>query len=492
MTGLSRLENILNIAEPTWHVQPGPLLSEFASSTAGETGGLLARVVRSAGREATLELLDRSGVRGRAGGGFPTGHKWWLVSSAETTEKYFVCNANMGDPGRGKESWFLLNDAVKVVEAVAIAAYCTNAHRAYIALPENAKHEIAALENGLRQARDLTMVGPSIMGSGYSLDIELVKTPPSHLAGEETALLEFIEGRPLQPRKKPPLPTSAGLFGKPTAINNLETVLQCRYAIQAGVERYRAFGTSQAPGTMVFTLHGSVCRPGLYELPLGTTLRDMIFVHGRGIRRGTELKGLFPGGIGSAVLDGSALDTPLEFDSLCDAGSELGSGVIIAIGEDVCSVELANQLAEFFHMASCGKCKPCKDGTGRSQLLISKIDELEKPGLDVSERTLPPSKRRPQSQLTIINNLARGISYTDSAKGLDKILDLCEFFKYRGDCHHSIEAANTLISLVKTFRNEFEYHMRHGACDLTHCDGAQASRSGIAAYASGDPRVETV
>lgn len=474
MTGLSRLGSILNITEPAWHVQPGPLMSEFASSTAGEPGSLLSRVAR-AGREATLELLDRSGVRGRAGGGFPTGLKWWLVSSAEGTEKYFVCNANMAEPGRGKESWFLLGDAVKVIEAVAIAAYCTDAHRAYIALPENAQHELAALETGLRQARDLGMLGSSIVGSGYSLDIEIVKTPSAHLAGEETALLEFIEGKPLQPRKKPPMPTSSGLFGKPTAINNLETVLQCRYAIQAGVERYRAFGIGQAPGTMVFTLHGCVVRPGLYELPLGTTLRELISVHGNGPRKNNVLKGIFPGGISSAVLDASALDTPLDFDSLRDAGSDLGSGMIIALGEDVCAVELANQLAEFFHEASCGKCKPCKDGTGRSHILISKIEELEKPGLDVSERMLPPSKRRPQSELTIINNLARGISYTDSVKGLDKILQLCEFFRYRGDCHHSVEAANTLISLVRTFRVEFEYHMRHGVCDIFSSNPAMVS-----------------
>lgn len=475
MTGLSRLGNVLNIIEPAWHVQPGPLMSEFMSSTAGETGSLLARVVHDAGRKAMLELLDRSGVRGRAGGGFPTGHKWWLVSSAEAAEKYFVCNANMGEPGRGKESWFLLTDAAKVIEAVAIAAYCTDAHRAYIALPENAQHELAALETGLRQARDLGMLGPSSMGSGYSLDMKIVKMPPSHLAGEETALLEFIEGKPLQPRKKPPVPASAGLFGKPTAINNLETVLQCRYAIQAGVERYRAFGTAQAPGTMVFTLRGCVDRAGLYELPLGTTLRELISLHGNGLRKNTALKGIFPGGIGSAVLDASALDTPLDFDSLRDAGSDLGSGVIIAIDEDVCAVELANQMAEFFHMASCGKCTPCKDGTGRSHILISKIDQLEKPGLDVSERELPPSKRRPQSQLTIINNLARGISYTDSVKGLDKILHLCEFFKYRGDCHHSVEAANTLISLVTTFRAEFEYHMKHGVCGIFLSDSEMAS-----------------
>lgn|GEM_PF-580546 len=465
MTGPSKLENILKINESTWHVEPGPLMSEFQSAWVnGES--LFAHVTGQMGRESALELLDRACVRGRAGGGFPTGHKWWLVATAAAPEKYFVCNANLAEPGRCKESWFLLTNPEKVVEAVAIAAFCVDSHHAYIAIPEIARDEIAALERALGSAYASGLLSNSAMAPGYPLDIRFVKTPSAHLAGEETALLEFMEGRTLQPRKKPPVPTSVGLFGKPTAINNLETVLQCRYALKTGFELYRAVGTTQAPGTMVFTLRGSVSRPGLYELPLGTTLREAIFTWGNGISSNTSLRGVFPGGITSAVLTSTGLDTPLDFDSLRDAETDLGSGVIIVMDENTCPVELAERVAQFFHAASCGKCAPCKDGTGRAHTLISRIEELEKPGVDISERVLPPSKRAPQSQLTVLNNLARGISYTDSTKGLDKILTLCEFFKYRGDCHHSTEAATALISLIKAFPEEFEHHMRYGMCTL--------------------------
>jgi NADH-quinone oxidoreductase subunit F len=466
MTGPSKLESILKITESTWHVEPGPLMSEFQSTPANDGESLFALVSGQMGRESALELLDRAGVRGRAGGGFPTGHKWWLVATADAPEKYFVCNANLAEPGRCKESWFILTNPSKVIEAVAIASYCTGSHRACIAIPEIARDEIAALESALGSAYASGLLSNSATVSGYPLDIQLVKTPSAHLAGEETALLEFMEGRELQPRKKPPVPTSVGLFGKPTAINNLETVLQCRYALKAGVEAYRTAGVTQAPGTMVFTLRGAVSRPGLYELPLGTPLREAIFSWGNGISSNTALAGVFPGGIGSAVLTSAGLDTPLDFDSLRDAETDLGSGVIIVMDENTCPVELAERVAQFFHAASCGKCAPCKDGTGRAHTLISRIEELEKSGVDISERMLPPSKRPAQSQLTVLNNLARGISYTDSAKGLDKVLTLCEFFKYRGDCHHSVESATTLISLIKAFPEEFEHHMRYGMCTL--------------------------
>ncbi len=473
MIGLSKLENIFEIKESLWNVRPGRLMSELKSPQAGSQDCVLYDVVHRKGREASLDLLDRAGVRGRAGGGFPTGHKWWLVSSSEAEEKFFICNANLAEPGRGKESWLILANPDKVVEAAAIAAYCAGAHRGYIALPEHAHAEIAALEGALKGAYQAGLLGRDVLSSGYGLDLLLAKTPQAHLAGEETALMEFIEGKALQPRKKPPLPTSSGLFGKPTAINNLETVLQCRYALKIGIEAYRALGTPQSPGTMIFSLWGCVNQPGLYELPLGTTLRELIVTNGGGVRAGAELKGLFPGGIGSPLLKPDALNTPLEFDSLREAGSDLGSGTVIAIGEETCAVELATRLARFFHEASCGKCRPCKDGTARTHTMLSKIDQLDRPSVDLEGTSLPASRRAPQPQLTILNNQARGISYTDSAKGLDKISLLCEFFKYRGDCHHSTEAAACVVSLLNAFPEEFNYHMLHGMCKVPEFEAVQ-------------------
>ena len=464
MIGPSKLESIFEIKESSWNVKPGRLMSELESPQAGSEDCVLYDVIHRKGREASLDLLDRAGVRGRAGGGFPTGHKWWLVSSAQAEDRFFICNANLAEPGRGKESWLILANPAKVIEATAIAAYSAGAHLAYIALPGHAQAEIAALERALESAYQAGLLGTDVLSSGYDLDLMLVKTPPAHLAGEETALMEFIEGKALQPRKKPPLPTSAGLFGKPTAINNLETVLQCRYALKIGAEAYRALGTPQAPGTMIFSLWGCVNQQGLYELPLGTTLRELIAINGGGVHPDTKLKGLFPGGISSPILKRSALDTPLDFDSVREAGSDLGSGTVIVIGEDTCAVELATRLAQFFHEASCGKCSPCKDGTARTYTMLSKIDQLDRPSIDLSDASLPASKRPPQPQLTILNNQARGISYTDSARGLEKISLLCEFFKYRGDCHHSTEAAASVMSLLNAFPEDFNQHVLHGTC----------------------------
>jgi NADH-quinone oxidoreductase subunit F len=474
MIGQSKLENIFNIQPFLPHTRPGRLMAELKlPQTAGKDGVFSSFVHK--GREAALELLDRAGIRGRAGGGFPTGHKWWLVASAEEPQKFFVCNANLAEPGQGKESWFIRTNADKVIEAVIIGAYCVAAHCAYITIPERAHAEIAALENAILGAHQAGLLGKNVLGSGFELDLKMVKMPAAHLAGEETALLEFIEGKALQPRKRPPLPTSKGLFGKPAAVSNLETVLQCRLALKLGVDEYRKLGTSQAPGTMVFTLFGNVKRPGLYELPLGATLRELIFDCGGGPSLGCDLKGIFPGGIGSSLLGPDSLHIELDFDSVRDAGSDLGSGVVIVIGQETCAVDLATRLAEFFRDASCGKCSPCKDGTSRTYTMLTKISQLEQPSVDLADRSLPASRRQPQAQLTILNNVAHGISYTDAVKGLEKISYLCEFFKYRGDCHHSTEAAGSVLSLLNAFPEEFEQHMRDGVCRLTELGGTNAS-----------------
>jgi NADH-quinone oxidoreductase subunit F len=466
MIGPTQLESIFKFHPCATHRQPGRLMMELALPEVSAQESVLCSVIRRQGRDAALELLDQSGVRGRAGGGFPTGHKWWLVASSLEPRKFFVCNANLSDPGQGKESWFILTNAQKVIEAVSVGAYCADAHHAYIAIPQHAHAEIAALEKSIYSARQSGLLGRNILGSGFDLELELVKTPGTHIAGEETALLEFIEGNALQPRKRPPLPTAAGLFGMPTVVNNLETILQCRFALKFGADKYRELGAPQATGTMVFTLHGNVRRPGLYELPLGSSMRELIFNCGGGLVSPGDLKAIFPGGIGSPVLGASALDVPLDFDSLRDAGSDLGSGLVIVVGQDTCAVELATRLSEFFRDASCGKCSPCKDGTARTHTMLTKIKHLEQPSVDLADRTLPESRRQPQPQLTILNNVAHGMSYTDQVKGLDKISYLCEFFKYRGDCHHSTAAAGSILSLIAGFPLEFEQHMRDGVCGL--------------------------
>ena len=476
MTGQNKLKTIFRLNDAALHCLPGRVMSEFTDQQPGQSNDVLRQALNQ-GQQQSLRLLDQAGVRGCGGGGFPAAHKWWLVSSAEATEKYFVCNAHSTEPGSGKESWFILANPLKVLEAVAIASYCAGANTAVIALPENAREEIDALQRAIQIAYTSGWLDLRPQDCGWKLTFQIVQLPQAYIAGEETALLEFIEGKPAQPRGKPPLPTSQGLFGKPTAISNLETVLQCRYALRCGPETFRSVGTANSPGTMVFSLHGEVNRPGIYEVPLGISLREFINQYGEGVSSGTRFKAAFPGGISSPVLGHERLDTPLEFDSLRDAGSDLGSGTIIVIGEGACMVELASRLADFFHQQSCGKCLPCKDGTARIHTMLVRIDQLDQSGIDIADRTLAPSRR--QTELTVLNNVPRGISYTDTVKGLDKISHLCEFFRYRGDCHHSTESANSLLSLLQVFRDEFDYHMRHGVCPVGKADLAKVESAAV-------------
>jgi NADH-quinone oxidoreductase subunit F len=214
---------------------------------------------------------------------------------------------------------------------------------------------------------------------------------------------------------------------------------------------------------MLFSLSGHVNRPGLYELPLGTTLRELIFEHGQGVSGGRDLKAVFPGGVSSPALGPEALDLGLDFDSLRDAESDIGSGAVIVVAEGTCMVEFAARLAEFFHEASCGKCQPCKDGTQRTSVMLNNLERLDEKSVDWLGKALPASPRN--RELTVLNSAPAGISYTDTASGLDKIRHLCEFYKYRGDCHHSTEAASSIQSILSLFPADFESHRTGVGCE---------------------------
>ncbi len=336
------------------------------------------------------------------------------------------------------------------------------AKTAFIFLPHHFSNESRLLEDALREAREHGFVGRNVFGSGLDVNVVVYRSLGGYVAGEETALMELIEGKVALPRGKPPLPTARGLFGAPTVINNLETIMNAYYILKVGAEQYRRVGLPHAPGTLIFSLSGHANRPGLYELPLGTPLRQLIFEYGQGLLGGRELKAIFPGGISSAVLGPDSLHLTLDFDSLRDAGSELGSGAVIVIAEGTCMVQVARRLAEFFHDSSCGKCQPCKDGTGRTLVMLNRLDRLDEKSIDIAHRMLPPSRRTPS--LKVLDNPG-GISYTDTVRGLDKIRHLCEFYKYRGDCHHSTEAANVIQSILSRFAHEFEHHRANAQCN---------------------------
>jgi NADH-quinone oxidoreductase subunit F len=433
-------------------VVAGPLLRELAS-TAGAleryaAAGGYAVAARAASDPHDLLLeVHRAGVRGRAGGGYPTAHKWYLVSRHEVERRFFVCNANV-HAGDAKVPYLLTLSPHAVVEGVVTAALLCGAAEAFLAVPA-ARPELAApVAQALAEAQ--------AAGATQGVEVRIVALPDAYVAGEETALLESIEARSPRPRLKPPLPTAKGLFGGPTAVNNLETVLQAWLALRVGAEGYRQHGSDASPGTLVFSVQGEVARPGLYELPLGTPLREVVVEHAGADPRAVKM--VFPGGWQSPPVAGGALEVALDYDGVRDAGTDLGSGAVIVIGDGVAAPELAVQLASFFHEASCGKCRPCKDGTKRALTMLERLDRLDQKSIDLEGRAMPQPKRR--YALRVLgqpdHSAPSGVSYTDMTSGLAKIEEMCEFFKHRGDCHHSYEAATVLQRLIELFRPEFE------------------------------------
>ena len=469
MNGRIRLEkNRTSGLKP--YVHRGPLIDDLLSNAGASLddyvrmGGyeVARRIAQLTNRDEALQILEDAGLRGRAGGGYPTAHKWWLVSQNPSEEKYFICNANAGQAGGFKEQFLLSANPHRIVEAVMVGALAVGASVAFIALPPHLSAEAQLLENAVQEARARGHLGRDVFDTGKSLDVIVYKSLGGYIVGEETALMELIEGKVGRPRTKPPLPTAHGLFGMPTVINNLETVLNAFYILKVGVETYRQVGQRRSPGTLVFSLSGHVKRPGLYELPLGTTLRELIFDYGQGMLDDGELKAVFPGGVSSPVLGPESIDVSLDFDSMRDAESDLGSGCVIVVAEPTCMVQVTTQLAEFFYYGSCGKCQPCKDGTQRTGVMLHNLQRLDEKSIDRSGKILPPSLRK--RTLNVISNPVAGVSYTDTAQGLDKIRHLCEFYKFRGDCHHSTEAANAIQSLLKRFMNEFEDHTSNAEC----------------------------
>ena len=460
MSGQIKLERI-NTNGP--HVHRGPLIESLLSNAAGSfddyvrLGGydVSRRIMQSPDREESIQILEEAGLRGRAGGGYPTAHKWWLVSRQEDEEKYFICNANAGQAGGFKERYLLNANPRRIVEAVVTAALVVGARTAFIALPPQFSAEAQTLEEAIKEA-----TAPGFIREG--LQVYVYRSLGGYIIGEETALMELIEGKIGRPRTKPPLPTARGVFNKPTAISNLETLLHAHYILKSGAQKFRETGQPQAPGTLVFSLSGHVKRPGLYELPLGTTLREIIFEHGQGMLDDRPLKAVFPGGLSSPVLNSESIDVAMDFDSLREVESDLGSGSVIVVAEPACMVQVAAQLNDFFYYGSCGKCQPCKDGTQRTGVMLHNLERLDEKSIDRSGKVLPPSLRK--RTLNVISNPMAGVSYTDTAEGLDKIRHLSEFYKYRGDCHHSTEAANSIQALLRLFKNEFEDHRLNSAC----------------------------
>ena len=332
----------------------------------------LAQAVRGAAEDA-VKIISDAGLRGRGGAGFPTGKKWQLTREATETPRYLVMNGGEDEPGSKKDRVLLENLPHLVIEGVIVSAYAIGAGRAYLYI--NAKYDVAIkiIADALAEAKAASYWGEKTLGSDFHLDIEIIPAPHNYVAGEDTAALEVIEGRKPLPRQNPPFPVTVGLFGKPTTVNNVETLANVAPIVLKGADRYRSFGTAESPGTMIFSLNDDVNRPGVYELPFGTPLRYLIEECGGGQKSGEPIKAIMPAAPSSAFLPPDKIDTPLDHNSMRDAGSGLGCGVVKLISEGTCIVEEVLRIADFFTAESCGQCPACRMETNTLSMLMKKV-----------------------------------------------------------------------------------------------------------------------
>ena len=334
----------------------------------------LAKAVKTAPATITQEV-SAAGLRGRGGAAFPTGKKWSLTNECAEQPHYLVMNGGEDEPGSKKDRLLMENAPHLVIEGVALGAYAIGAAKAYLYI--NAKYEAAikSIKDALSEAKASGYWGQGIFGSGFNLDIEVIPAPHNYVAGEDTAALEVIEGKKAWPRQKPPFPVTVGLFGKPTAVNNVETFANVAPIILHGAAWYRKFGTPESPGTMIFSLNDDVNRPGIYELPFGTPMRYLIEECGGGIKGSKTIKAIMPAAPSSAYLPAEKIDTPLDHNSMREAGSALGCGVVRLVGEGTCIVEDVLTISEFFSAESCGQCPACRMETNMLSSLLKKVQQ---------------------------------------------------------------------------------------------------------------------
>ena len=394
----------------------------------------LAKVLTEMSKDEVIDVIDKSGLRGRGGAGFPTGKKWKLTKDAKGDKKYVVCNADEGDPGAFMDRSILEGDPHAVLEAMEIAGYAIGAEKGYIYVRAEYPIAVHRLQIAIDEARDYGILGENIFGTGFNFDIEIRLGAGAFVCGEETALLESIEGRRGQPRVKPPYPATSGLWGCPTLINNVETYANIAQIILNGSEWYSSIGTETSKGTKVFALGGNVNNVGLVEVPMGTTLREIVFDIGGGIPNGREFKAAQTGGPSGGCIPKEHLDTPIDYESLKEIGSMMGSGGLIVMDDTKCMVCLAKFYLEFTVSESCGKCTPCRIGTKRMLEILEKLCSGEGTEYDIYR----------------LEKLAVNI-------------------KKASICGLGQSAPNPVISTLKYFREEFRQHAIEKECKTMEC-----------------------
>ncbi|MCT4661987.1 MAG: NADH-quinone oxidoreductase subunit NuoF [Tissierellales bacterium] len=384
--------------------------------------------------EDVIEEVKASGLRGRGGGGFPTGVKWGFAARNESDQKYIICNADEGDPGAFMDRSVLEGDPHAVLEAMAIGGYAIGATKGFIYIRAEYPIAVDRLKIAINQAREKGLLGKNIFESGFDFDVEIRLGAGAFVCGEETALIASIEGERGMPRNKPPFPANKGLWGKPTIINNVETFANIPKIVLNGADWFKSIGTEKSPGTKVFALGGKINNTGLVEIPMGTTLREIIYDIGGGIPNGKKFKAVQTGGPSGGCIPAEYLDTPIDYDSLIALGSMMGSGGMIVMDEDNCMVDIARFFLDFTVDESCGKCVPCRIGTKRMLELLEKIT-----------------------------------SGNGEMEDIDKLEELAYSIKASALCGLGQTAPNPVLSTLKYFRDEYEAHVKDKKCPAGAC-----------------------
>jgi NADH-quinone oxidoreductase subunit F len=376
-----------------------------------------------------IDIVKKSGLRGRGGAGFPTGVKWGFVPKNPGKPIYLCVNADESEPGTFKDRLIIEKDPHQLIEGSIISAYAIDCHLAFIYIRGEFVRPAEILGKAVEQAYAKGFLGRNILGSGYDLDMVVHGGAGAYICGEETALLESLEGKRGQPRLKPPFPAVVGLYGCPTVINNVETLANVPHIINNGAEWYAGIGVERNTGTRLFGVSGHVNKPGVYEFPMGITLRELIYDHCGGVRNGKKLKAIVPGGSSVPVLAADQVDVRLDFDSVAKAGSMLGSAGVIVMDDSTCMVRAIRRIAKFYAEESCGQCTQCREGTEWLYDILSRIElGAGKPG------------------------------------ELEILLDICSNMKAKTICPLSDAAAMPVESYIQRFYDEFDAHIRQGRC----------------------------
>lgn len=381
-----------------------------------------------------VEEIVNSKLRGRGGAGFPTGIKWERCRNAAGSEKYVICNADEGDPGAFMDRAILESNPHQVLEGMIIAAYAVGAEKGYIYVRAEYPLAVSRLQTAINQAKERGLLGKSILGSSFSFDIKIFQGSGAFVCGEETALIASIEGFSGVPTHRPPYPAEKGLHGKPTVINNVKTLSYVPHIIRNGAEWFKSIGTPNSPGTAVFALAGKVVHTGLVEVPMGTSLRTLVYDVGGGIKEDKSFKAVQIGGPSGGCLPESALDLPIDFDSLQQAGAMMGSGGLVVLDEDDCMVEIARFFLDFTQKESCGKCTFCRLGT--------------------------------KQMLDILTEITQG---RGKPEDIDLLEELAEDIKMGSLCGLGKTAPNPVLTTIRYFRDEYEAHIRDGRCPALMC-----------------------